>query len=185
MKNITDTVVNEVTEVLDQVDTDQAVKAAKELQEARQIFIAGTGRSGAVGKMFAIRLMHIGFHVYVVGESITPSIASDDVLLIISGSGSTATLKQYATKAKEIDARVVLLTTNEASPIGTLSDCTLRIPAATKKRLPSEPETIQPLGSQFDQSAHLLLDAIVVYLLQQFPERNESSDLVQKHANLE
>ncbi|WP_174612897.1 6-phospho-3-hexuloisomerase [Virgibacillus ihumii] len=185
MKNITDTVVKEITEVLEHVDSDQTVEAAKELQEAKRIFIAGTGRSGAVGKMFAIRLMHMGFPVYVVGESITPSIAPDDVLLVISGSGSTTTLKQYATKAKEIDARVVLLTTNEDSSIGKLSDRFLRIPAATKKRLDSEPETIQPLGSQFDQSAHLLLDAIAVYLLQQLPEHNDSSELVQKHANLE
>ncbi|WP_077325272.1 6-phospho-3-hexuloisomerase [Virgibacillus siamensis] len=185
MKNITQSVVKEVTEVLGHVDSDQAVQAAKELQHAQRIFITGTGRSGAVGKMFAIRLMHMGFHVFVVGESITPSIQSDDLLLIISGSGSTTTLKQYAKQAKEIDARTVLLTTNEASPIGKLSDCTLRIPAATKNRLDSEPETIQPLGSQFDQSAHLLLDAIAVYLLKQRPKHHDSPNLVQQHANLE
>lgn len=185
MRNITNTVVKEVTEVLGNVDSDQAVQVSKELQHAKRIFIAGTGRSGAIGKTFAMRLMHIGFNVYVVGESITPSIESDDLLLLISGSGSTVSLKQYAKKAKEVDARVALLTTNEDSPIGQLSDCSLQIPAATKKRLNSEPETIQPLGSQFDQSAHLLLDAIAVYLLQQLPKSDDNSDLVQKHANLE
>ncbi|ASN04438.1 6-phospho-3-hexuloisomerase [Virgibacillus necropolis] len=185
MKTITDTVVKEITEVLEKVDSDQAVVFANELQHAKRIFIAGTGRSGAIGKMLAMRLMHMDFTVYVVGESITPSIESSDLLLIISGSGNTASLKEYAKKAKEIDTRIALVTTNEDSPIGKLSDCSLRIPAATKNRHESEPDTIQPLGSQFDQSVHLLLDGIVVYLLQQQAEQRDNSSLFQKHANLE
>lgn len=185
MKHITDTVVKEVTEVLGQVDSEQAVIFANELQDARRIFIAGTGRSGAIGKMLAMRLMHMEFAVYVVGESITPSIESSDLLLVISGSGSTASLTEYAKKAKAIDARIALVTTNVGSPIGQLSDCSLRIPAATKNRLESEPDTIQPLGSQFDQSVHLLLDGIVIYLLQQQTTQKENSSLFKKHANLE
>ncbi|WP_106496462.1 6-phospho-3-hexuloisomerase [Lentibacillus sp. Marseille-P4043] len=184
MKNIIDTVASEVTGVLKQVDADEAIDLAKRIQRARRIFVAGTGRSGLIGKVFAMRLMHSGFPIYVVGETITPSIETGDLLLVISGSGSTGTLKQFAMKAKEIDADVALVTTNPDSAIGQVSDCYVRIPAATKKRLETEPKTIQPLGSQFDQSAHLLLDAIVVYLLQH-SEGNDNSSLNQKHANLE
>ncbi|MBD1378923.1 6-phospho-3-hexuloisomerase [Metabacillus arenae] len=185
MKEIINTVAGEVNEVLQQVNPDEALKLAQELQNANRIFIAGTGRSGLIGKVFAMRLMHSGFPIYVVGETITPSIEANDLLLVISGSGSTGTLKQFAAKAKDIDAKVALVTTNKDSVIGQLSDCTVRIPAATKKRLESEPETIQPLGSQFDQSAHLLLDAIVVNVLQQQSKEQDNSSLNQKHANLE
>lgn len=176
--------VSEVTEVLQQVDPNESTEIAEEIKQAKRIFVAGTGRSGLVGKIFAMRLMHSGYSIYVVGETITPSIETGDLLLVISGSGSTATLKHFATKAKEVDAKLALVTTNKNSDIGQISDYCVKIPAATKNRLEEEPETIQPLGSQFDQSAHILMDAIVVYLLQD-SEGERHSSLNQKHANLE
>lgn len=176
---------NEVSEVLGQINPEESMKLAKELHHAKKIFVAGTGRSGLIGKVFAMRMMHSDYPIYVVGETITPSIKSDDLLLIISGSGSTGSLQQYAIKAKEVGATVALVTTNKTAAIGQLSDCTVCIPAATKKRLASEPETIQPLGSQFDQTAHLLLDSVVVYLLEQHPKGHNHTALNQKHANLE
>lgn len=185
MKEINNMIAKEVSDVIRQVDSNESVKLANSLQTARRIFVTGTGRSGLIGKVFAMRLMHSGYQVYVVGETITPSIESSDLLLVISGSGSTGSLSQYATKAKEVGATLALVTTNKNSMIGQLSDCTLRIPASTKKRLDTEPETIQPLGSQFDQSAHLLLDAVVVYLLRKQLKGQNNAELNQKHANLE
>jgi|SRR5690625_256237 len=176
--------VSEVTEVLQQVDPIESTELAEEIFRAKTIFVAGTGRSGLIGKVFSMRMMHSGYSIYVVGETITPSIETGDLLLVISGSGSTSTLKHFATKAKEVGAKVALVTTNKQSDIGKISDYCVTIPAATKKRLEIEPETIQPLGSQFDQSAHLLMDAIVVYLLQD-SEGGRHSDLNKKHANLE
>ena len=38
------------------------------------IFLAGSGRSGFVAKFFAMRLMHLGFHVYVFGETLVPPV---------------------------------------------------------------------------------------------------------------
>ncbi|WP_066188435.1 MULTISPECIES: 6-phospho-3-hexuloisomerase [Gracilibacillus] len=185
MKNISTTIVNEVREVLDHVKETEMIQLAEAIQSAKRIFIAGTGRSGLVGKMFGMRLMHSEYPVFIVGETITPSLGSQDLLLVISGSGGTASLLQYAQKAKEIDAKVALVTTNPDSTIGQRSDVTVQIPAATKKRLASEPETIQPLGSSFDQSAHLLLDAIIVYLLETYPAARDEASLRQQHTNLE
>lgn len=185
MKSIINTVALEVKEVLDRVDSDEVTKLADEIVNAKRIFVAGTGRSGLISKVFAMRLMHSGYPIYVVGETITPSIGSGDLLLLISGSGSTSSLVNYAVKAKEIDVKVALVTTNRESRIGKLSDCLITIPAATKKRLNSEPSTIQPLGSQFDQSAHLLLDALIVYLLENNQGNENHTALNQKHTNLE
>jgi 6-phospho-3-hexuloisomerase len=185
MKNIIETIGTEIKTVLENVSPEETKELADKLEKADRIFVAGTGRSGLVGKMFAMRMMHSEYPIYVVGETITPSIATNDLLLLISGSGSTGSLKQYGEKAKEIGAQVALVTTNKDSAIGKLSDVTVTIPSATKKRLPQEPTTIQPLGSQFDQSAHLLLDAIVVYLLENKPAGQDNTKLNQVHANLE
>lgn len=185
MKEKINTVAGEIQEVLGEINEQEAINLAEAIQKANRIFIAGTGRSGLVGKMFGMRLMHSGYSVYIVGETITPSLESEDLLLLISGSGGTKSLMNYASKAKEINATVALVTTNKDSAIGNESDYRLRIPAATKKRLSTEPDTIQPLGSQFDQSAHLLLDAIVVYLLDTYPEDRSEESLNIKHTNLE
>src|SRR5699024_12293656 len=114
------------------------------------------------GKMVGMRLMHSGYSVYIVGETITPSLESEDLLLLISGSGGTKSLMNYASKAKEINATVAIVTTNKDSTIGNESDYRIHIPAATKKRLPEEPDTMRPLGSQLDQSTHLLQEAMDV-----------------------
>ncbi|NLO77568.1 MAG: 6-phospho-3-hexuloisomerase, partial [Methanomicrobiales archaeon] len=44
-----------------------------ELVGAERIYVMGAGRSGLVAKGFAMRLMHLGMHSYVVGETITPA----------------------------------------------------------------------------------------------------------------
>lgn len=183
MRQIMKAIVDEVTEVLDGVKENEIEKLAMMIHQSPRIFIAGTGRSGLIGKAFAMRLMHSGYTVYVAGETTTPSIQKDDLFIIISGSGNTSTLTIYAEKAKKAGAKLALVTTNKTSEIGQLSEMNIGIPAATKKRAPEEPETIQPLGNQFDQAAHLLLDAMLVYLNQRFPKDNHF--LINRHANLE
>ncbi|WBX82213.1 hypothetical protein PD280_08400 [Virgibacillus salarius] len=54
-------------------------------------------------------------------------------MLILSGSGSTGTLTYFAEKAKAIEAKIALVTTNKQSAIATLSQCVVKVPAATKK----------------------------------------------------
>ena len=66
-----------------------------------------------------MRLMHMGFDTYVVGEVVTPSITDKDVLLIGSGSGSTSSLVVNApTKPMLLVLPICLITIDENSPIG-------------------------------------------------------------------
>ncbi|MFC0560380.1 6-phospho-3-hexuloisomerase [Halalkalibacter alkalisediminis] len=185
MKAIIDTVANEITTVLTNVNEEEALQLSKELKQAKRIFISGEGRSGLMGKAFAMRLMHGGFHVYVIGETITPSIEADDLLIAISGSGSTGASFQFAQKAKEVGATVFLVTTNRESKMAEISHGVLVIPAATKYRHPNEPKTIQPLGNQFDQSVHLVLDAVIIGTLDAENAEAEFTEMTKRHANLE
>lgn len=184
MKQIIQTVSSEIQTVLEKVDINQAEQLSEMIATAKRIFVSGEGRSGLMGKAFAMRLMHSGYTVFVTGETITPSIEKGDSLIIISGSGSTSSLLSYAAKAQENGARVALVTTNPDSKIAARSDVVLEVPAATKKRLPKEPETIQPLGNQFDQSVHLLLDAIIIYTIGKKQE-GAHEQMAARHANLE
>ena len=58
------------------------------------IFLAGAGRSGFVAKSFAMRLMHLGFYVYVINESIAPPVNDGDIIIIISKSGKSNSITQ-------------------------------------------------------------------------------------------
>ncbi|MCA0972154.1 6-phospho-3-hexuloisomerase [Halobacillus litoralis] len=184
MKETMQTVVREIDHVLSQISEQEATDLSKELLKAKRIFVTGEGRSGFMGKAAAMRLMHGGFDVYVTGETITPSIAEGDLLLAISGSGTTTSILHQVESAKKASSRVALVTTNPDSPIGRESDVHIQVPAATKKRLAHEPETIQPLGNQFDQTVHLLLDAIIIYTLQHGSSLTHD-EMTANHANME
>ncbi|SDJ26087.1 6-phospho-3-hexuloisomerase [Salimicrobium halophilum] len=183
MEEIIRTISKEVSGVLERVSEENAREIASGLHSANRIFIAGNGRSGLAGKMFAMRLMHVGYEVYVTGETITPSITAGDAFLVISGSGNTKSLVDLADKAAEAGATVYTVTTNATSKLGELAEKVLVLPAVTKA-VDTREATIQPLGSQFDQSAHLLLDSLIVYLTRTFAEGKEET-WKGKHANLE
>ncbi|WP_298825863.1 6-phospho-3-hexuloisomerase [uncultured Planococcus sp.] len=185
MKPIIQKVADEISMVLSNVEEEEAVQLSTQLKEAKRIFVYGEGRSGLMGKAFAMRLMHGGFQVFVVGETITPSIEEGDLLVAISGSGSTEAILQFAAKAKESGAKVSLVTTNKESKIAAICDCVLNIPAATKHRRPEEPATIQPLGNQFDQSVHLVLDAIIIGTLEGNRNKDMHEEMTRRHTNFE
>ena len=131
-----------------------------------------------------MRLMHMGCDPYVVGETITPNLMSEDILMIASGSGATASLVVMAQKAKAIGARIGLITIDDQSPIAQLADIVLTIPAPSPKiRRETGFTSIQPMGSLFEQSLLLTLDALILLLME---NQSKTSDVMfTKHANLE
>jgi len=185
LKNILETVTQEIKTVLAHVDETEAIELSQLLEHAKNIFVFGEGRSGLMGKAFAMRLMHGGFSVYVVGETTTPSIQKDDLLVVISGSGSSVMITSLVETVKKKEAVLALVTTNREAEV--IKDCqsVLHVPAATKYRRSSEPDTIQPLGNQFDQSVHLLLDSIIIYTLEKASDSMSFEEMKNKHTNME
>ncbi len=183
MKQIHLQILKELRQVAEGLDNEQIKAFIEELRKADRIFVSGEGRSGLMGKAFAMRLMHAGYTVFVTGETITPSIKGGDVLVLISGSGNTKSVKMVAELGKNIGAKLLIVTTKVGSDIGRLVDQHVIINAATKQRQVGETPTIQPMGNQFDQSVHLLLDAVVIALTKETEDLNEV--MKQQHANLE
>ncbi|HZD13307.1 MAG TPA: SIS domain-containing protein, partial [Candidatus Binatus sp.] len=90
--------------------------------ERRRILVMGVGRSGLIGRSFAMRLMHLGFEVYVLGETITPAVGKGDLVIAISGSGTTKLAVTAAEIGKEVGATVVAITSFPNSDLGRLAD---------------------------------------------------------------
>ncbi|MEM1760338.1 MAG: 6-phospho-3-hexuloisomerase, partial [Desulfurococcaceae archaeon] len=140
-----------------------------------RVLVTGAGRSGLVGKAFAMRLLHLGFPVYVLGETIVPSITKGDVVIAISGSGRTKLVVAAAEAAKTVGAIVVALTSYYDSPLGKISDLIVRIPGRTKiaeeedffaRQIIGIHESLAPLGTLFEDAAMIFLDGIVAELME-------------------
>ncbi|WP_332629486.1 6-phospho-3-hexuloisomerase [Halalkalibacter flavus] len=151
--------------------------------EANKIFVAGAGRSGFMAKSFAMRMMHIGLDPYVVGETVTPNLEEGDLFIVGSGSGETKSLVSMTEKAKSLGATIAAVTISPNSTIGSLADITIQIPAQAKSGEKAGNETIQPMGSLFEQSLLLLYDAIILRFMEK--KSLTSNTMYGRHANLE
>lgn len=174
-------VVTEVDRVMEMVDEKQLEAAEKLIDKDKRIFVLGAGRSGLMAKGFAMRLMHIGYTVFVIGETITPSIQAEDVLISVSGSGKTGSVLDPSKKAKNNGVKVVTLTSSEDSPLGQLADATIVVPGATKSG--TGVKSIQLLSTLFDQSVHITLDVLCLMLSRRDNVSDESAK--NTHSNME
>ena len=156
--------------------------AAEALRGARRVFTLGAGRSGIALNMTAMRLMHLGLTVHVVGEATAPAIEAGDVLLVASGSGTTEGVVRAARKACEVGASTVAITADAASVIADLSDVTIVVPAARKLDRDSA-ASVQYAGSLFEQSVAIIGDALFHGLWK--ASGQTADELWPRHSNLE
>ncbi len=169
-----------VNEILTKVSIKDINKIKKLFLNSNHIFVYGAGRSGLVAKAFAIRLVHLGFQTYVIGETITHPVQEGDLVLIVSGSGETIPAVMTAEISHNLGANVISITAKKKSGIAEFADVTLFISIDSND---PERKKYAPLGTLFEASVWLLLDAIIADLLE---SKNETEEIMRKrHATLE
>jgi len=191
VKEITGHILKSIEKILADVNQEDVKKFIDKIINSKNIFIVGAGRSGMVAKAFAMRLMHLGFNVYVVGETITPSVKPEDLVIAISGSGKTTSTLTVTQTAKKYGASIISVTSYEDSPIAQLSDCIVKIKGRegllsndyTLRQLSGEHEPLSPLGTLFELSSMIFLDSVIAELMRLLNKKEK--DLREKHANLE
>lgn len=150
---------------LDKVDQAQVDALEDAIVEANRIFVVGAGRSLFMLRAFAMRLMHLGFTAFVVGDTTTPAFCEGDLLVAGSGSGTTSGVVNVAKKAKALGGKAACFTIKAESPLAQLSDIVVEIPAYTdKENYEGMEKPVLPGGSEFESSILLLGDALVVPL---------------------
>ena len=170
---------DKIKSILDATDDNYDQQLTTILDQAKRIFVSGAGRSGLIGRFFAMRLMHSGYDVSVVGEIVTPSIKAGDLLIVISGSGETEQLVAFTKKAKEIGAKIVLISAKDESTIGDLAELTLQIGRNEQYGKVKG----MPMGTVFELSTLLFLEATVSHMIHDKGIAEE--DMRARHANLE
>jgi len=187
-----DEIIDNVKEVSAEIDSERINEMMEILISANNVFIIGLGRSGLVARAFAMRLMHLGISVYVVGETITPAINSNDCLLAISGSGETSFIISTAKISKKRDAKIIAVTSYEDSTLGKLSDLILHIKGRTKidlekdyikRQINGKHQPLAPLGTLFEVSTLIFLEGVIAELMNRMGKTED--DLKERHTVLE
>ena len=161
--------------------SDKALRQFRDvLQPARRVFLSGRGRSGFVARAFAVRLMHLGYQTYVVGETITAPVARQDVVILVSGSGTTYPVVMTAELGRRQGATVVSITAQPDSEIARLAHVVIPLVPPDGN---GERAKLAPLGTLFETAAWLFFDAVVALLMQRLGETETS--MRKRHATLE
>ncbi|MCM8756999.1 MAG: SIS domain-containing protein, partial [Candidatus Omnitrophica bacterium] len=99
-------ILKEINRALARVKEEDWQTLGQLIAKPGRIFVAGAGRSGMIGRCFAIRLRHLGKESYVAGESICPPVGKKDTLVVISCSGKTKSTLGFAQTAALAGSRV-------------------------------------------------------------------------------
>lgn len=179
-----------------ELDWDRVERAVELLVYARaaggKVLVMGAGRSGLVGRAFAMRLMHLGFPSYVLGEVVTPAVGAGDLVIAISGSGRTELIVTAARAAKKAGARILAVTSHPDSPLGEMADHVVVVPGRTKlaeetdyfaRQVLGIHEPLAPLGTLFEDTTMVVLDGLIAELMHRLGKTE--AQLKRNHANIE
>ena len=169
---------------LDNQQIEEVVKVI--FQFEKRIFVTGVGRSGKVAESFAMRLAQLGYDTRVLGEPTAPPVEKGDLFIAISGGGEHRIIQSKI--AKEIGAKIIVITSQKESPLAQLADIILVIPGRTKeesissryeeRRMRGLP--VFPLGTAFEDFSMIVLDAIISHLA--VMKKKTEEDLRKRHA---
>ena len=185
-----------ISKALKGLDRGQVERMIEALAEARvaekKVLLVGAGRSSLVGKAFAMRLMHLGFNVYVMGETITPDVGEGDLVLVVSGSGSTTLPVTVAQMAERLGACVLAVTSRPDSPLGKSANIIVEVPGRDKiaeedeyhaRQLSGEHESLAPMGTMFEDTCMVFLDSVIAELMARLGLDEDA--LRKRHATIE
>jgi 6-phospho 3-hexuloisomerase len=180
-----------VIDITNDLDTTAAENFISALKAADRVFVYGAGRSGLAARAFAMRLVQMGLSSYVIGETVTPALGKEDLLVLISGSGETTVVLQVAETAKKLGVSIISITSYPDSSLGKLSG--IVIPLRGKQKSDIEKDhlkhqiegvhsSLTPLGTLFEDTALIFLDGVVGRLMVEL-NKNEL-DMKKRHASV-
>jgi 6-phospho-3-hexuloisomerase len=164
-----------------ELDKDQTSAFFQRILDAKRVYVTGAGRSGLIARAFAMRLLHLGFDVFVVGETVTPALQPGDTLVVFSGSGKTHTMATLCRTVKDLGGIVCLITASPDSPISRLADCVVNLGDLTGyyrgdttsfeiRQMTGQYRSVStafaPLGTLFETMALIFSDAVISALME-------------------
>ncbi len=180
-----------IAKVADEIHDDQVDALVSNILAAKKVFVMGAGRSGLVGRAFAMRLMHLDLPVYVVGETVTPAVKVGDLLITISGSGETKSVVELAIVGKQCGAKLATITSNINSSLARESDVIIEVKGRNKvdsvdyleRQVRGEYYPLAPMGTIFETTSLVFLDGLISELMA--VTKRDEKYLRSRHTSLE
>ncbi|NYT00940.1 MAG: 6-phospho-3-hexuloisomerase [Methanocellales archaeon] len=184
-------IINSVEDLEDEKIKEVIDQILNTKKNEKKIFLLGAGRSGLVGRAFAMRLMHLGLNVFVVGETNTPSVEKGDILVVVSGSGETQSVVGLAQIGKHLGAKIISITSNPNSTSARIADVLIVLGVKVntddmdylERQVRGTHRPLPPLGTLFEMTSMIFLDGVVAALMQ--ITKKSAEDLKRRHTTLE
>ena len=146
------TIFSELNKLWDSVDQDQLAGIVQEIIDCKgNIICLGAGRMGYAVQAFAMRLSHLGFNAFMIGDTTLPRINNGDLIIVNSSSGETPSIALLAELAKDHGGKLLCFTSGKHSTLANMSDLVL---------LYEKYESKQLMKSLYEQFSFLLFDYI-------------------------
>ena len=100
-------VLRDLNRVFEAVSEEGTAAFVDAIVDAKCVFMHGLGRSGLVARMFGMRLVQLSQFATIVGDTTTPAIRADDLLVVCSRSGRSPILRHAVGLAHNEGARAV------------------------------------------------------------------------------
>ncbi len=165
-----------VTASLAAIDPATIALVVTTLLKAPAIFVYGAGRSGIIGRAFAMRLVQTGLSAYVIGESVTPIVRRGDAVFILSNRGESQSSIQTANIVRREGAELIVVTARSTSKLAHAASRLISLNLAEDAERPR----YAPLGTLFESASLRLTDALIAEIL---VARGESEETMRsRHA---
>jgi len=150
-----------VTAALEHIDPPAIARAIEILLKAPQIFVYGAGRSGIIGRAFAMRLVQAGLRAYVIGESVTPIVRAGDAVFLLSAQGESYSSIQTGNIVRREGAELIVLTSKPGSKLAHTASHLISL------EFPEDDDRLRyaPLGTLFEAASLRLTDGLIAELL--------------------
>jgi 6-phospho-3-hexuloisomerase len=183
LQAMTQRAISEVGAVFSHIKDEASERMCAEILRARRIACYGVGREGLMMKALAMRLMHLGLDVHVVGDMTTAPIGQGDLLLVSAGPGTFSTVLALLGVAREAGARTMVVTAQTSGAAPRSADVVIHLPAQTMADDGGASAGLLPMGSLYEAVQLLFFDLVTILLREQM---GQSSDQMRaRHTNLE
>lgn len=172
-------ILRELKEVYEDTDSSQFESLIDYIMAADKIICCGSGRVGLAMRGFSMRLTHLGFSSFFMGETNVPKLGKSDLLIIGSGSGMTQTILKVAEIARDNGLTLFLITARSDSKIKSIVNASIILGKSGKNSFTSA----QPMTTLFEICLNVFLDSSVLKLMR-VTEQN-SMQLANRHNVLE
>ena len=132
---VTDNTISEITLLRDLLSEKSVNTSVSLIREAKRIFLYGIGSSGLVAEDLKYKLSRLGIAVIESSDEdlmkvYISSATSEDLVIFFSYSGTTQSVISLAKRAKKGGLKIISITKIGRTPLTSLSDAILNVPAS-------------------------------------------------------